>query len=486
MTEKNIAVIVLDTARGDCFHPSDRLQRFGNMNDIKEEGTYYENAISAAPWSLPSHASLFTGRFPSAHGAHAGHKTVDGSRRLPEVLRSNGYETVAVSNNTWISDEFGFDRGFDTFHKNWQYVQSDTDIGKVARKEEGLAKFIRAGREVFRGNPIINVLNSVYALYQSKGTTDDGAEKANEWIADWLAQREPDRPFFLFVNYMESHLQYDPPREYAEQFLPEGVSYEDAMEVNQNAWRYITGKEDMDPRDFEILRSLYTAAIKYLDDQIGHLRELLERENEWEDTIFVITADHGENIGDHELMDHQYSLADTLLNVPLIVRGGPFEQNQISNQLVQLPDLAPTLLDAVDIEDERFCNDCQGTSFLPGSEPREFAVAEYMAPQPTMEALEQRVGVLPEFVYEYDRSLRTIRTSEWKLIRGSDGSKRLFDLRNDPAEAVDVSREHPEQVTRLENELDSWLASFEQSDRSGEVTMTQETEQRLEDLGYLQ
>jgi arylsulfatase A-like enzyme len=103
-----------------------------------------------------------------------------------------------------------------------------------------------------------------------------------------------------------------------------------------------------------------------------------------------------------------------------------------------------------------------------------------------MEALEKRVGTLPESVYEYDRSLRAIRTDRWKLIRGSDGSTELYDIKSDPDESENVAGGHKGVVADLERELDEWLDSFEHADSSGEVSMRDETAQRLEDLGYLQ
>ena len=103
-----------------------------------------------------------------------------------------------------------------------------------------------------------------------------------------------------------------------------------------------------------------------------------------------------------------------------------------------------------------------------------------------MEALEKRVGALPDSVRRYDRSLRAIRDEEWKLIRGSDGSTELYHVADDPGERTDLAGEHPEQVDRLTSALDDWLDSFDHADVSDTVDMTDDTKRRLEDLGYLQ
>jgi len=260
------------------------------------------------------------------------------------------------------------------------------------------------------------------------------------------------------------------------------------MDVPQDAWGYIADTVEMTDRDFEILQALYRAEIAYLDHRIGELKESLEEHDEWEDTVFVVTGDHGENIGDHGLMDHQYCLYDTLLHVPLVIHGGSFTGGDTVEDLVSLTDLALTLLDEVGIDAPEFRAQAQGQSFHPDTEtdPRDQVVAEYMAPQPSMDALEKRVGDLPEHVREYDRALRAVRTDRYKYIRGSDGSRELYDLRCDPGETEDLADTRKDVVADLDATLDEWLGSFEHADRSGDVEMREETKARLEDLGYLQ
>lgn len=338
-----------------------------------------------------------------------------------------------------------------------------------------------------KDNPLTNITNAIYSQFLRK-QHDDGAKQTNEWITDWLDSRSNSRPFFLFINYLEPHLEYRPPKEFPERFLPEGVSYDEAMDVPQDAWSYIASKTDIPDHEFEILRGLYRAELAYLDKRIGELKQSLEDAGEWEDTIFVVTADHGENIGDHDLMDHQYCLYDTLLHVPLVIHGGAFTGGGESNQLIQLTDLAPTLLDAAGIDAPEAREGFQGVSFHPDAdtEPREYAIAEYMAPQPSMEALEKRVGELPDEVSDYDRSLRAIRSTEYKLIRGLDGSRELYHVESDSEERHDLTDENPEITDHLDSELDDWLDSFEHADPEGSVSMSRSTKARLEDLGYLQ
>ncbi|EMA41044.1 sulfatase [Halococcus hamelinensis] len=487
VSRPNVVVVVMDTARArDVVRSAHRETRLPAIDRLAEEGTEYTNAFASAPWTLPSHAGLFTGTYSSKHGAHAGHKHLDeGLPTLAEAFRSNGYETVAVSNNTWISEEFGFARGFETLYKTWQYVQTDTDLGEVARTKRG-SEMVRAlAARLLDGNPAINAANAVYGQFFRK-RTDDGARRTNEWLRGWLADRSSRKPFFTFVNYLEPHLEYHPPRALAEQYLPNGVTYDDAMAVSQDAWAYITGHESHTEADFDILHGLYNAEIAYLDRRIGDLRGYLEATGEWEDTVLVVTGDHGENIGDHGLMDHQYSLYDSLLHVPLVVAGGAFDGGGRVEDLVQLTDLAPTLLDAADLDAPAMRESIQGRSFHPdaNADPRTHAIAEYMAPQPSMDALREQVGPLPDG-FPYDRSLRAVRTDDDKLIRGSDGTRERYEVRTDPEESTDLADESSDRVAELETVLDDWLESFEHSEASGSVSMTDATKDRLEDLGYL-
>jgi len=479
----NVVVVVMDTARWQSTPTENGV--FPGLADHAGSVTTATRAHATAPWTLPSHASLFTGTYPSKHGAHAGHKRLDETyATLAEVLADEGYETVAVSNNTWVSEEFGFGRGFETFHKTWQYVQSETDLGPVARTRSGLGKLRGLLGALRDGNPATTLVNAVYGQFLRR-RGDDGARRTNAWIDDWLSGRDDSRPFFLFVNYLEPHLEYRPPEDHAREHLPDGVSYGEAMAVPQDAWEYIAGETDISEREFDILRGLYRAEIDYLGGQVADLVASLERSGEFERTLFVLTSDHGENVGEHGLMDHQYALYETLTHVPLYLTGGPFDGGHIE-EFVQTVDIPPTVLDAVGIDAPAAREQFQGQSFHPDAGgTRDQVIAEYLAPQPSMSALESRVGDLSPEVRRYDRSLRAIRTDAYGYIRGSDGSVELYDGAADPEETENVADRHPETVADLDARLEGWLDSFAHADADGTVEMSDETRRRLEDLGYL-
>ncbi len=482
---KNVILIVMDTARFDFVNREKRgAPTTPNLDRIAESGTTFTNAFSAAPWTLPSHGSLFTGQYPSKHDAHAGSKHLDsGKRTLAEAFSSAGYDTVAASNNAWISESFGFGRGFDEFYRGWQFIQSETDLGKAGLMNEGTDLWKAVAKQAFDGNIGKNFLNALYAKLRFDKSDDDGARRTNEWVTDWLSSRTDDDPFFMFINYLEPHIEYSPPREFAEQFLPPDVSYEEARGISQNAWEYVTGQLSLTESDFETLRCLYAAEIAYTDARIGDLIARLESLDIWEDTLFLVVGDHGENIGDHGLMDHQYCLYDSLLHVPFIAHGGSFSDRGADDSLVQLTDIAPTLVEETNIDADALLDQAQGASVF--GDRREYAIAEYVSPQPSRESIEKRVGDPHDRMDEFDRSLRAIRDDDHKLIRGSDGSRELYDVAEDPHETVDISDERPGIVDDLESRLDTWVNSFDVTSTGETNDVDQQTQQRLEDLGYI-
>jgi arylsulfatase A-like enzyme len=478
-TEQNVVIAVLDTARAkEIYSPHVDTPR---LDELAETGVSFENAYADAPWTLPSHGSIFTGCSPSKHGAHADNKYLDDHlKKLPETLRENGFDTLAVTNNAWVTDEFGFGTGFDSVFRTWQLFQTETDFGEIAMTTDGVDQIKKSAKSLL-ANPIYNTLNAIYGklLYRRN---DYGANRTNQIIESQL--KEVEQPYFLFVNYLEPHLEYDPPASYARKYLPDSISYDEAQDVPQKPWEYLCQRIDMTEAEFDILRSLYSAEISYIDSKIGQVVDLLKERGDWDDTIFIVLGDHGENIGDHGFMDHQYCLYDTLLHVPVIISGGAIESGSTGTDPIQLSDIYPTVLDLLNISDEESETQFQGQSVF-SDDVRRKVVSEYMAAQPSMDSLTTKVGDVPDQVHQLDRRLRAIRVDGHKLIRSSDGEKEIYDVENDPEEQTDLSDEHQDVLSELESELDDWLESFDQHTSSVDPSVSNKTESRLEDLGYI-
>ncbi|XVH32253.1 sulfatase [Haloferacaceae archaeon DSL9] len=482
----NILLVVLDTARAS--NALGRPEVMPNLHSLAREGVTFENAFTTAPWTLPSHASMFTGQYTTDHDTHAGTKRFDPDvPPLPELLGSAGYQTVGISNNTWVSSDFGFDRGFEDFFVGWELFDGGADLAAIAKREDGTLDQSRAVlSELASLDAPKTVLNGLYSKLIRK-RYDNGAWLTNKRAGRWLGNRwTADRPFFMFINYLEPHLEYDPPKRFREPFVPDDMDDAFVERVNQDAWAYNTGNVEMSDREFAALEALYDGELHYLDHRLGALFERLDSLDALDETVVVVVGDHGENIGEHELMDHQYCLYDTLLHVPLVIRYPVrFESGATSDDLVEVRDLYPTLLELANA-DPPSDPAVSSNSLVTGSS-RDRVVGEYAVPQPSMEALEARVDSLSPAVERFDRALRSLRTTEWKYIEGTDGSVELYDVASDPGESADVSASNPAVCEEFAAELADSRGPLTEgtSDGAGD-DMRAETKQRLEDLGYLQ
>ena len=468
----NVLILLMDTARAQSFscYGYERATS-PHIDALAEESVLYEQAIATGCWSLPSQLSLLTGLFPSKHGAHELHLSYPHRYpTLPEILRQDGYTTLGISPNSWMSDEFGTTYGFDRYLKLWQYLPN-----------------LPATAEA-RSKPLVSLahrLNRLYSRYLFPRR--NRARHVNQHILNLLAQAP--EPFFLYAIYWDMHLPFYPEGTHATRWLPPGVDAAQAQRVNRNALTFHTGQVKMSEADFEVLRACYDGALATIDEKIGTLVEMLRQRGLLENTILIITSDHGENIGDHGLMSHAYSLHDTLIRVPLMIRYPDcFPQGGRVQHQVQLTDVLPTLLDILQLDRPDVRDALQGISLLdtpPAAEER-LAYAEMVAPHPSIPALNRRAG-LPEDTPqpELDRALRCLRTPGHKFIWASDGQHALYDLRRDPQERTNRYREEAELAATLEKALLAWHPPTGVPLSAPQPDMPADVQERLRALGYI-
>lgn len=482
MQRPNVLFVVMDTSRAEVALDRNVMP---TVSSIATEGTTFKNAFTTAPWSLPSHASIFTGQYSSRHNTQAASTQFEPDvPPLAEVFTQQGYETHAISNNIWISPEFGFDQGFQTFQKGWQLVKGGADIGRISKEETTVSEQARAiADELLRTDAPQTIVNTLFALFARK-RYDSGAWLTNKRLFRWLQSRDDSQPFFAFLNYLEPHLPYDPPDDAIKRIAGDKADLSEIRSVSQDAWKYLVGNVELSEQDFSHLKTLYAAELSYLDKRLEKVYNKLDSLGILDETIIIITGDHGENIGDHGLMDHQYCLYDTLLHVPLIIRYPPeFDGGTESTGLVELRDIYPSLIELCDID--RTLNDTQSNHTITHQNDREYVIGEYLTPQPSMDTLESRFGTLPNEVQIYDRALASIRNQEWKLIIGSDGSESLYDLHDDPREQKDVYDHHEDIAKELRSALPEPIKNVKQGNKNGGRDINGRTERRLQDLGYL-
>jgi arylsulfatase A-like enzyme len=291
----NILLIMVDALRADHLSGYGYQRRTSpNIDGIAQQGVLFEHAFATTSYTLPSHASLLTGRYPYEHGVEwkTSRALLDGSHlTLADALHSRGYRTAAVSANVfWFTRPRGFGRGFIRFE---DYFHSIGDM--AVRTLYGRAfEHLVLRRLGFEDIP-------------ARKRAPDVNRSALSWI-----DRDRTRPFFIFLNYMDVHDPYLPPQPFRNKFSP--VKYPGGI-LN---WR--TGRSDpqLTPEQLQSEIDAYDGAIAYVDDHIGQLLAELQRRGLGNNTAVVITSDHGESFGEHGLYLHGNSLYREEIHVPLI------------------------------------------------------------------------------------------------------------------------------------------------------------------------
>jgi arylsulfatase A-like enzyme len=484
----DILLILLDATRADhlsCY--GYRRKTTPNLDRIAAEGVLYENAISASCWTLESLASILTGKFPSEHGTHWGNLVLDGRyETLPEAMRRAGYRTACLSNNvSFLHRGTGLDRGFEVFREMGYPFGTGAETSRLKGMLERLYraffftrhKFDAYQKRIEDRTAFMRFLKRIYAktLY---GRFHLGAWETNRWIKHYLRKRgRESKPLFLMGMYIDPHLPYHPPRRLARRFMNGRYSVERLRQVNQDAAAVFSGRIRMKKEDFEFISALYDAELAYVDEKIGQVLEYLRRRGRLDSTMIVISADHGEALGEQGMMDHRYSLHDALIRVPLIIRYPKlFPSGTRAPAQVQTTDILPTLKAVAG-----------GT---PSDAPliraiREYddrpAFSEYLVPQPLPEEEIAAGGSLGE----RNVGLKAIRSDGFKLVLRSDGHRALYDLARDPEEVHDVSSRHLSRADALEEKLRENVGVFGQAAASCAGADREDIKGRLKELGYL-
>jgi len=404
----NVLLLVLDTVRALS------LSAYGygrptspTLAALAAKGVRFNLAVAPAPWTLPSHASIFTGRYP--HELSAGWSTpLDGTfPTLAERLTSVGYSTGGFAANLhYCSYEFGVTRGFG------YYRDYDVSMNEVWRT---------------------SALSSAFGLWLVQrlgGYSAPGrlfANRMNERLLAWFDNdrlRDPKRPFFAFVNYYDAHGPYDPPAPF------------DTIFTGREPPTRDSGSRDFTKAEVDGLLDAYDGSIAYLDRQIGDLLAALERRGLLRNTIVIVTSDHGEEFNEHGQMNHGNTLYFPSLHVPLIVSGGGIPEGVSVPQPVTLRDLPATVLDLIA---------APASAALPG---RSLA-RHWRSGGDSLGAL-SRDSASPIFgEVDYARnlpsstpvsqgSMKSVVVDGHHFIRGGDGSEDLFDVRSDPWERKNV------------------------------------------------
>ena len=412
----NVLLVVLDTARRDAFEPYGAPAGCTPaIRDLAARGHALERAYATASWTLPSHASMFTGMLPRQLGLmqapggtrRAAHPLANAKHRLlPEVLRQSGYTACAWSANLWVSPMAGFDVGFDEFH--------DLSLRADARMKALLGNGPQGWLAWLAGG--------------LRARDDDGASAVGrglrESIAGWAGT-----PTFWFVNLVECHSPYLPPRPWAD-LLPA-----DRIAALIDAKRYlgfesiclhVAGRRRIPPSALDRMHHLHRRAAAYLDDWLAGVLEALDSRGLLDETLVIVTSDHGENFGQDGLVAHGFSVDERLIHVPLVMAGPGASATDEVFGLDQLPCL---IAEAAGLEQN---------PWEQREVPEGIAVAQYdpmgSAHDPAMIAYARKWGLERDGLERITARYTGVTDGIHKLVM-RDGEELIYDLDADPDES---------------------------------------------------
>jgi arylsulfatase A-like enzyme len=433
----NVLLLVMDTVRADhlSLHGYHR-DTSPNLIRVASQGIQFEQAQATAPWTLPSHASMFTGLWPHEMGVAENRPLDDGYPTVAEFLADRGYLTAGFVANTYFCNSwYGLGRGFSHYEDFY-----DEDL--VVSVSETL-------RSSALGRGVVRLARQPTGGGRGRKTAAD----INEDFLDWLSEQKPGRPFFVFLNYFDAHSPYVPPEGCDRHF---GKRAETAEEVALLQDWDNRPKQNVPETEATLACDAYDDCIGYLDSQIGKLMDELEIRGLLGSTLIVITSDHGEGLGEHGLFGHGRSLYVQEVHVPLVILApGGAGRGRAIDEPVSLRDLPATFVDLLGfVHDSPFPGKSLARYWISRSGPDR----PDSSPAYSEVALREKVSKNPNRAPAWRGPMQSIVASGKALIRNADGREELYDLSADPAETRDLAKSTgPEVLLPLQQCLQSAL-----------------------------
>jgi arylsulfatase A-like enzyme len=331
----NLLLISLDSVRADFVgaygaelpHAPDGSSPTPTLDRLAREGVLYENARSTTSWTLPAHASLFTGVPELVHGVEQdGQRLPERLSTLAETLRAKGWSTAGVYSGPYLDPRYGFGRGFERYAAAY-----GPELARAADEVEVATRLLAAAeadRDAERVRVATGRLQAAEGALETASHRDVSSEQVTERVLAELARaRADERPFFVFAHYFDPHYDYAPPEPFARAFDP---AYDGALDargfiVNGAIAAFDSGSPSgrrrvVSERDLEHLEALYAGEVAWTDAQIGRVLAELERAGLADETLVVVVADHGDEFFEHGGIGHRRTLHEEVVRVPLILR----------------------------------------------------------------------------------------------------------------------------------------------------------------------
>jgi uncharacterized sulfatase len=518
----HIILLVLDT------HRAERMSIYGNERDttpvlemFAQGATIFDAAIAPAPWTVPSHASMFTGLYPTVHQTTQSYTALpDDIPTIAELLRQNGYETVGFCNNPLVGVlDNGLKRGFNHFYNYSGTFPDIPEIGEVTTAKHiqhrlnVLLQHISGPIEKqFGRSPLLLKLATMPIFvplwsktFNFKGNTQRSLEDMAAYIRARFAGGS-DQPLFMFINMMETHLPYYPPANYIDKWAPYFKKDREAriflQQFNYQSYRWMAPiLEPFTEKEEAVLSDIYSAETNYQDRQLRKLFRALKRSGQLDNTMVIVVSDHGESLGEHEFMGHAFVTYNELARVPLFIRYPEmFPAGERVEHTVSTRRLFHTMMEAAGIEQELFGHTVSELSLTrsvegPHREPAdEIIVSEAYSPDTFLNVMKM---THPEAIdrYRVNQHRRSLHAGNLKLITVGGRSDEVFDLAKDPGETVNLLDNpfgYENDILRLERQMEEFMV-VAQAHRDGiapgdriDYSDNPELLERLRGLGYIE
>jgi arylsulfatase A-like enzyme len=440
----NIIFVVWDTVRRD------HLSVYGyersttpHLNARSKSSVTYTRAVSSSSWTLPSHASMFTGMYPKTHGAHWKYGGPPDKRKIPflseesetlaEILWENGYQCGGVCANANFAGKrvrmnqgfwyFNEDRNPFVIHKHTKFEASNFLVGKVLEK----------------------IKDPDFLFYARISTAS--ADQVNKRALDWLDSIDKEKPFFLFLNYMDAHEPYYPPADLTQKFPGYNSDYVLTLLTHSN-------KEELTENKKEHYISQYDACIAYLDQKYHEFEKSLQERNLFRDTFIVIVSDHGEFFGEKGLKTHPPTVYAEGVNVPLLLKYPGNMSVGLDDSLFETRSLFNVVLKEAGLFEKMHKEDFSWA-----------AVSE---------------------AYDVNKIEHAVLFDDYKYIINIDKKVRLYNIKKDPHEINDVAEKENDRVQYGKKALDEFQDIIpEDIFQSEKLPLTDKEIKELKALGYI-
>ena len=512
----DIVLLVLDT------HRVDRLSCYGYpretspyLDAFAADSTLFRHAVSAAQWTIPSHASMFTGLYPSTHKMVEYFSVLSPTQpTLAERLRDAGYFTAGFNNNVSLGVVGnGLQRGFQSFISyngllSLQTRNAGVNPERVRRYRESFkrkfATSIMSFQDTFTRSESLQALS--FLLYARLGQplekvlkTRGDTKKALTEAARLLIERKAvadGQPIFTFINLMGTHMPYDPPQRFVARYAPRVLHNKAARRylhyLNNHLFNQMAPlMNDLDEQSKMILDEIYDAEVASQDEQVDAFLAKLRSSGNLGRTMVIICADHGEHLGEKQMMGHAFSIYNELAWVPLLIHdpGNNLSHGTQIERFVSTRRIFHTILGAAGQASPSEENLTLTRSQSDDSDPDHGIVfSEAIPPQNLLHALRQRH---PEMVraHQYDQKRRAAWKGEHKLIQVGEDYLELYNIFEDPNENNNLSEALPEKVRNMQEHLQTFATHVGVAFPTTDYTFEYEDPvvlSHLRNLGYLE